>query len=248
MIERMSPELERPPPPYLQIVEHYRALIRDGRLGDGERLPSTRELARQWQVAHATAAKVLGTLRAEGLVTARSGGAGGTLVRRAPDAVAAGHDVDHVTSGLRPVPLGTARIVDAGVVPAPPHVREALRLATDAAIRRRRVVAAGDVPLSVSTGWFPADLADLAPALLLAERIVGGTAGYVAARTGRALANGRDELRVRPADDELATGLAVDPGTPVLASRSWVYDTAGGVVEFGEGASVAPLAYDYTVA
>ena len=53
----MPPQLDRPPPPYLQIVEHYRDRIRDGRLGDGDRLPSTRQLAQEWRVAHATAAK-----------------------------------------------------------------------------------------------------------------------------------------------------------------------------------------------
>ena len=35
-------DLDRPPPPYLLCVAHYRDRIRDGRLGDGDRLPSTR--------------------------------------------------------------------------------------------------------------------------------------------------------------------------------------------------------------
>ena len=255
----MPPELERPPPPYLQIVEHYRGLIRDGRLGDGERLPSTRELARQWQVAHATAAKVLGTLRADGLVTAVSGGAGGTLVRRiAPAVVEAqhggatddGHAVRRVSGGLAPVVPGTARVLDAAVVPDPPvHVRDALGLRSgDGAIRRRQVLTADGVPVSVSTGWFPAALADVAPALLVAERVAGGTAGYVAAHTGRVLGSGRDELRIGPAGPDAAADLAVDAGTPVLVTRSWVHDRDGGVVEYGEATSTAAMAFDYAIA
>jgi len=76
----MTPELERPPPPYLQIVAHYRDLIRTGQLKDGDKIPSARQLVEQWQIAQATAAKVLTTLRTEGLVTTMSGGAGGTVV------------------------------------------------------------------------------------------------------------------------------------------------------------------------
>jgi hypothetical protein len=34
----MSPELDRPPPPYLQIVAHYRELIRSGQLQDDEQM------------------------------------------------------------------------------------------------------------------------------------------------------------------------------------------------------------------
>lgn len=245
----MPPELERPPPPYLQIVEHYRRLIRGGRLADGARLPSTRELAREWQVAHATAAKVLGTLRAEGLVVATSGGAGGTLVRQAPPVVEHDqHDVDHLVGRLRPVPPGSARVVEAGVVPAPVHVREQLRLADGAtAIRRRAVVTVKGAPVTVSTGWFPAGLADAAPALLVAERIAGGTAFYVATRTGRVLGSGRDELRIGPADADAAAGLAVAAGTPVIVTRSWVFDREGTVVEFGEATSSAPLSHDYAI-
>lgn len=250
----MPPELDRPPPPYLQIVEHYRGLIREGRLGDGERLPSTRELARQWQVAHATAAKVLGTLRADGLVTAVSGGAGGTLVRRvAPAVVVAadgGHGVRRVSGGLVPVVPGTARVLDAAVVPDPPeHVRQALGLrAGDGAIRRRQVLTADGVPVSVSTGWFPAAVAGVAPALLVAERVTGGTAGYVAACTGRVLGSGRDELRIGPADPAAAADLAIETGAPVLVTRSWVHDRDGGVVEYGEATSTAALAFAYAIA
>jgi DNA-binding transcriptional regulator YhcF (GntR family)/uncharacterized LabA/DUF88 family protein len=76
----VPPELDRPQPPYLQIVAHYRDLIRAGQLRPGDKLPSTRQLVEQWHVAHATAAKVGSTLRAEGLVVTMSGGGGGTVV------------------------------------------------------------------------------------------------------------------------------------------------------------------------
>src|SRR3954467_4782805 len=77
---RLSPQVHRSLPPYLQITQHYRDQIKSGQLKDGDRLPSARQLVEQWKVAHATAAKVLSTLRAEGLVTTTTGGAGGTVV------------------------------------------------------------------------------------------------------------------------------------------------------------------------
>jgi len=64
----MSPTVQRPEPPYQQIVEHIRRRIRSGELHDGDLVPSTRQLARDWQVSPPTAAKALATLRAEGIV------------------------------------------------------------------------------------------------------------------------------------------------------------------------------------
>ncbi|MEV8516469.1 GntR family transcriptional regulator [Dactylosporangium sp. NPDC051484] len=58
-------------PPYLRIVTELRGRIADGRLAPGDRVPSTRQLARQWGVALATATKALTVLKQEGWVTAR---------------------------------------------------------------------------------------------------------------------------------------------------------------------------------
>jgi DNA-binding transcriptional MocR family regulator len=77
----MSPsKLQRPAPPYLQITQHYRNLIKSGQLRHGDRLPSVRQLVEEWGVTHATAAKVLTTLYAGGLVKSVSDGGGGTAV------------------------------------------------------------------------------------------------------------------------------------------------------------------------
>lgn len=57
-------------PPYLQIVTELRQRMASGELPPGARLPSTRELARKWKVAIATAAHALKTLAHEGAVKA----------------------------------------------------------------------------------------------------------------------------------------------------------------------------------
>ena len=69
------------PAPYLRIADSLRRRIEAGQLRPGDRVPSTRALARKWKVALATAAHALSTLRAEGLL--RSVPRVGTLVASA---------------------------------------------------------------------------------------------------------------------------------------------------------------------
>jgi DNA-binding transcriptional regulator YhcF (GntR family) len=68
--------------PYLRIVARIRAAIDAGQLRPGDRVPSTRELMRDHNVAMATATKALTALRREGLVEPRPGV--GSVVARRP--------------------------------------------------------------------------------------------------------------------------------------------------------------------
>src|SRR5690349_21136634 len=54
--------------PYQRIVDDVKRQVRTGALRPGDRLPSTRELARRWKVALATAAHALRTLAQEEVV------------------------------------------------------------------------------------------------------------------------------------------------------------------------------------
>jgi AcrR family transcriptional regulator len=64
---------QRSAPRYSQIVAELRQRIEKGELAPGNRIPSTREITRQWGVAMATATKVLTELRHQGLVRAVPG-------------------------------------------------------------------------------------------------------------------------------------------------------------------------------
>jgi DNA-binding transcriptional regulator YhcF (GntR family) len=57
-------------PPHARIAADIKRRITDGKLRPGERVPSTRQLARDWNVALATAAKALTLLAREGVVVA----------------------------------------------------------------------------------------------------------------------------------------------------------------------------------
>ena len=67
-------------PLYLRIADEIAGDIRSGRLAEGQPAPSTRAIVRDWNVAMATATKVIGALRASGLVETIPGS--GTIVRR----------------------------------------------------------------------------------------------------------------------------------------------------------------------
>jgi DNA-binding GntR family transcriptional regulator len=248
----MSPELDRPLPPYLQIVEHFRDQIHSGALRDGDRLPSARQLVEQWGVAHATAAKVLATLRAEGLVKTTSGGAGGTVVDVHDVGNAPRDRMRAVRRWGRIYPADEhAQIVSAELTPNPPaYVTEALEIEPGAsAIRRQRVTLKGDHPVSTSISWFAGTLAEVAPDLLVTERIKQGTPGYIEQCTGRVMAYGRDQVTAVAASADIAATLGILEGTAVIVGRNWVRDREGVVLEFGESVSVPtrPIAYEYEI-
>ncbi|NMN98698.1 TetR/AcrR family transcriptional regulator C-terminal domain-containing protein [Antrihabitans stalactiti] len=71
-------------PPYVRIVAEIRESIDTGVLAPGDRVPSTRDITRRWNVAMATASKVLTTLRQDGLVRAVPG-VGTVVADRAPE-------------------------------------------------------------------------------------------------------------------------------------------------------------------
>lgn len=60
-------------PPYRRIVDDIRRRIVTGQLGPGDRVPSARQIVREWGVAIATATRALGDLQREGLVRAIPG-------------------------------------------------------------------------------------------------------------------------------------------------------------------------------
>jgi DNA-binding GntR family transcriptional regulator len=141
-------------------------------------------------------------------------------------------------------------IRSAELVPAPPHIADALGLEPGApVIRRHRVTYRDDSPISVSVSWLDGALAEAAPRLLAAERLIEGTAGYIREMTGREAARGTDQDSASAATDQDAEDLGVAPGSPVAVGRNWWYDHAGAVLEYGERVSVPGRwsTHEYTI-
>ncbi|MGG2463865.1 TetR/AcrR family transcriptional regulator C-terminal domain-containing protein [Streptomyces sp. RGM 3693] len=110
-------------PRYSQIVAELRQRIETGELAPGDRVPSTREITRQWGVAMATATKVLTELRREGMVRAVPGvgtvvAAPNRPVRPARPTAAAARPSGPADASSVQAALTLARIVGAAVAVA----------------------------------------------------------------------------------------------------------------------------------
>lgn len=234
------PTVERPDPPYLQVVRHIRDQIVAGQLKDGETIPSARRIAREWAVSLATATKVLSKLRSEGLVRGVPGV--GTVVHtRGPlHQSARDRSISVIRTGRIYPPGHYAKIRSSELLPAPEHVVDALGLdKTPPVIRRQRTTySADDTPISTSVSWFDGSLAAQAPLLLNTERITQGTTRYVADQTGRPIANTYVQLAADSATDDAAEELNVEQGSPVLVSRNRFVDDHGDIIEYGESTAL----------
>ncbi|MEV4456295.1 GntR family transcriptional regulator [Microbispora sp. NPDC049633] len=136
---------------YQEIAAEIRGRIEAGELRPGDRVPSTREIVREWGVAMATATKVLTELRREGLVRAVPGVGTvvGTTVGPAagPAAGAGGRPVPPPAGGYGasvPDARVTRRSVPDGVLTAERIITTAIAVADAeglAAVSMRRVAA-----------------------------------------------------------------------------------------------------------
>ncbi|MFF7258634.1 GntR family transcriptional regulator [Streptomyces microflavus] len=227
----MSPRIERTPP-YMQVVQHFKQQILSGELKDGDRLPAVRQIAEDWNLAHATAAKVLATLRGDNLAVSMPGV--GTIVQKVHRG-AADRALRMLTTGKIYAPDEYAVITAAGLAPAPAHVAELLGIEEGAqAVRRERVTHDQSGPVSASVSWFAAEMAELAPALLSTERIRGGTPSAIEAATGRRTHVVDERKTVGTANEEQARALGIEVGSPVLIGRNTYRDAEGEPIEVGE--------------
>lgn len=224
------PRAERTKPPYLQIQDHYRARILDGTLAEGARLPSIADIAREWEVAPATAAKAIAALQVEGYVSSSTQGTFATLGKGAQ----AGHDLAMRRAG-RPFLSGhRVEVTEAGIVMPPVYVAELLGidLGPDARVARRESITyEGAQPRRLAVSWYPPAVFQAVPQL--ETRDDGEALDWIRDATGRAPTDGRDDLEGRKADVREARALGIRPGDPVLAGVHRWWDTEG-IIEYGE--------------
>ncbi|HWO70094.1 MAG TPA: FadR/GntR family transcriptional regulator [Actinomycetota bacterium] len=94
------------------IVEQIRALIREGKLAPGDRLPSERDLAEQFGVSRVTVRDALRALEATGLVEIKVGAGGGAFLRPpSSDLIGQGMADMLLMSALTPEEVAEARLM-----------------------------------------------------------------------------------------------------------------------------------------
>lgn len=244
------PTVERPDPPYLQIVRQIRGQIDSGELRPGDAVPSARMIGEEWGVAHATAARVITVLRNDGLIVTSARGSFVAEPLSGTQAYARS-----VKARGKIYPQGHhAVIVSVEVITAPDHIVGIMGV--NSVIRRERVTWAPDKetgedrPYSTSVSWFDGAVAEVCPMLFTGERILHGTAQYVADQTGRGRSpHERNIVAAHRASEREAERLNIQRGDPVLRGRAYFWDLHGGVLEYGESSKREEIeeSYDYTV-
>ncbi len=215
--------------PYVQIIEHYRQEIRDGRLKDGDMLPSGREIAQRFGVSLATAAKVATGLQALGLVAPRPGaGTVVTAARPPADRARGGPILITLASRTPGRPGDKARVLEAGMVEAPQAV--AVQLGVEPftqVVRRRQATIRDGATAAVLTSWFPAALAEAAPELLSRARLTEEIEGYRPVW-------GEDWVSARPPTSAEAREFGIKRGSPVAVVHSRRFAAGDAVIEYAE--------------
>jgi DNA-binding GntR family transcriptional regulator len=231
--------------PYVQIVEHYRREIREGRLKDGDMLPSGREIAAEFGVSLATAAKVATGLQALGLVTPRPGaGTVVTATRPRAERARGGPALITLSSRTPILPGDKARVLEAGMTEAPHDVAAQLGVEPFTQVVRRLQATTQDGDLvALLTSWFPPAIAEAVPDLLTRSRLVDEVSGYDPA-------GGEDWVTARPPTSAEARQFGIKRGHPVAVVQSRRFAADRAVIEYAEliarGDARVVYRYDYT--
>lgn len=231
--------------PYMRVAERIRRRILDGALGEGEKLPAQRDLAKSEGVSVATLGKALDQLQVEGYITTSRKG---TFVANAPEVAPSSYD--RITRVLRTGSVlaeGESMIVTAAELIRPPqYVAELFDLDEgDQVVRRQWHTGKGQQRTGLYVTWYPAHFAASVPELLSTSRQSSpGILLKIQQATGRRIVSGRDDIHSRDADEREANFLGLRIGSPILAGAHRLWDGEG-VIEYGEWCLPYRLAVGY---
>jgi DNA-binding GntR family transcriptional regulator len=243
-------ELQRPVPLYMQVVRQLRAQIASGELAEGERIPSQREMMQHWRISMQTASKIIGALKAEGLAIASIGR--DTIV--APGAAARIAVSATGPAETLPDPLPAPNLdtrATAALTAAPAEIAAILGVPVGRrAVRREETTLDDGQVVSVTTVWFPPDVAAGAPKLADSLPLPAGSLAYLAETTGNRPRRAHEQNSAMASNAETSSLLGVPQGSPVLFTRSRYESAAGQPIAYAETVTVAGnwCARSYTIA
>jgi GntR family transcriptional regulator len=224
----MSPELERAKPAWEQVKDHLAGQIADGWLSQGQRVPSVRELAAEWNVSPGTANRALDALASARLVTRDNRG---TFVAR--PRLVAGPQARY--RQFRFPPAERVEVVAAGYLErCPKYVQPILGLepvredGLCAVIRRQEVRYGKDGrPFILTSEWVRPEYAEPCPELSDPRRqlpLPGGALALIEARTDDHPVRGRFSCEARlPQDDGRELPLLELSVTEPVLGAVWVW-------------------------
>jgi GntR family transcriptional regulator len=237
VVRRVDPTSDRPA--YRQIADLLRADIREGRLPEGSRLPSERELIESFGAARGTVRQAIAELRTEGLIVIEHGR--GAYVRRRPQVRRVAHDrfarrhreagnaaflAETEAAGLK----AEVSVLHVGPDKALDWVAERLQVRRNSKVLiRRRLYLADGEPVEVATSYIPWRLAQ---GTRMVEQDTGPGGIYARLEEiGHTLGRFSEEVTARMGSPDETRLLSLTPGVPVLDLVRVAHDTEEQPVE-----------------
>ena len=222
---------------FRQIADQLRAAIQNGRLSEGDRLPSEAQLIDHYGVARMTIRNALQLLEAEGLTRAEHGR--GVYVRRKPpvrriasDRFARRHRKEGKAAFLAESEQAGAipdvDLIKVNEMPATPEMSQRLNHVGPVIVRSRRYSLDG-IPVETATSYIPADIGRGTP---IADPNPGPGGIYARLEElGHTLERFTEEVTARMPTEAEARLLAMTPGVPVFRLVRTAFDIEGRAVE-----------------
>ncbi len=222
---------------FRQIADQLRAAIQNGRLSEGDRLPSEAQLIDHYGVARMTIRNALQLLEGEGLTRAEHGR--GVYVRRKPpvrriasDRFARRHRKEGKAAFLAESEQAGAipdvDLIKVNEMPASPEMSERLNHVGPVIVRSRRYSLDG-IPVETATSYIPADIGRGTP---IADPNPGPGGIYARLEElGHTLERFTEEVTARMPTEAEARLLAMAPGVPVFRLVRAAFDMEGRAVE-----------------
>ncbi len=218
---------------YQQVYALLKGKIADGSWAIGDVLPSEKELAESLGISSFTCKRAFDSLATDGLIDRGRGKKTRVTSQQALAPPLPTHLFGGALNGLIESVLAEAwnveiEILDFCYMPAPLAVSEALGMGAHNVVQRTTNVGRRHGQLSgLVTSYLPEEIGRT-----FTQRDLTSTPRFVLLlRAGVQIGRAEQVLSARPANDEVATALEVEPGTSLLVLRRTVFDQTGQGVE-----------------
>ena len=216
---------ERAQPLYREIVEVLAGEIAGGRFALGERLPTEAALCRRFGASRHTVRAALKACQDAGLIRRRQG-SGSVVVADRPQPRFAS-SIATVEELMQYAAATRLQVLARDSLRAPAGFPEAGRAHWTRVTAQRRDTPDG-LPIAHTEIWLPPRFAEVAPDIGRARHAV---CRLIEQRYGLRVSAVRQSIQAAAACDDVATGLCIQPGTPVLRIERRYEASPEGVVE-----------------
>jgi GntR family transcriptional regulator len=221
--QRESLSKDSPTPLYYQLYKLLNSCILDGSFENGMRMPTEKQLSREFDISRITAKRTLDELAAEGLVERHRGKGTHVIYQYKPEPVHAPligvlQEIESIARHSRAI------ILDCAMLQPPKDIREELGLqAGETALYLKRVRESNSLRFAYYVSWTRGVKKPRNPKVLeTTPRLA-----YFR-QNGLELTHVKQIFSAAAASDEAAEALGVKPGSPLLSLKRRSFNDASG--------------------